>query len=67
MCYNPNQNPIENLFSQLKSHIKNKSPDSYEELKESIDYIFTNKIKKEHLQNYFKYLFIQADDFLKNN
>ena len=28
--YNPDQNPIENLFSQLKSHIKNKSPDNYE-------------------------------------
>ena len=25
LAYNPNLNPIENLFSQLKSHIKNRS------------------------------------------
>lgn len=42
--YNPQCNPIENLFSQFKNHIKNKSPDNYEELKKTIDYIFINKI-----------------------
>ena len=31
--YNPSLNPIENLFSQFKNYIKNKSPDNYEELK----------------------------------
>ena len=62
--YNPNLNPIENLFSQLKSHIKNRSPDNYEQLKSDLDYIIKNKVLKEHLENYFKYLFIQANDFI---
>ena len=57
-------NPRENLFSQLKSHIKNRSPDNYEQLKNDLDYIIKNKVKKEHLENYFKYLFTQADDFI---
>ena len=65
--YNPSLNPIENLFSQFKSHIKNKSPDNYEELKKTIDYIFKNKIKDEHLKNYFYYLFIRGDDFINKN
>lgn len=67
LAYNPNLNPIENLFSQFKNHIKNKSSDNYEELKKTIDYIFKNKIKDEHLKNYFNYLFIQADDFINKN
>ena len=58
LAYNPNLNPIENLFSQLKSHIKNRSPDNYEQLKNDLDYIIKNKVKKEHLENYFKYLYI---------
>lgn len=62
--YNPSLNPIENLFSQLKSHIKNKSPDNYEQLKDDLDNIIKNKVSKEHLENYFKYLFIQANDFI---
>ena len=52
------------MFSQLKSHIKNRSPDNYEQLKNDLDYIIKNKVKKEHLENYFKYLFTQADDFI---
>jgi transposase len=55
---NPQCNPIENFFSQLKNHVKNKSPDNYEELKKTIDYIF---------KNYFNYLYIQADDFINKN
>lgn len=67
LAYNPNLNPIENLFSQFKNHIKNKSPYNYRELKKTIDYIFKNKITDEHLKNYFNYLFIQADDFINKN
>ena len=26
-----------------------------------------NKIKEEHLKNYFKYLFIQANDYINKN
>ena len=65
--YNSSLNPIENLFSQLKNHIKNKSPDNYDELKKTIENIFKNKIKEEHLKNYFKYLYTQANDFINKN
>ena len=65
LAYNPNLNPTENLFSQFKNNIKNKSPDNYEELKKTIDYIFKNKIKDEHIKNYFDYLFIQEKEGTK--
>lgn len=29
-----------------------------------MDYIINFKIKKEHLENYFKYLFIQLNNFI---
>jgi transposase len=62
--YNPALNPIENLFSQLKNHIKNTSPDNYDQLKLDVEHIIKNKISNYHLENYFKYLFIQANDFI---
>ena len=61
--YNAKLNPIENLFSQIKNYVKNISPATYEDLKITIDKIIKNKIKKEHLKNYFKYLFIQAKEY----
>ena len=64
LAYNPNLNPIENFFSQLKNHVRNESPDNYDDLKLEIMNVIKNKITKEHLQNYFKYLFVQANDFL---
>ncbi len=39
----------------------------YNELKSVIDKIIKEKIKKEHLENYFKYLFTQANDFINKN
>jgi len=36
----------------------------YDDLKLEIVDTIKNKITKEHLQNYFKYLFLQANDFL---
>jgi hypothetical protein len=36
----------------------------YEELKITIDNIIKNRIKKKHLKNYFKYLFIQAKNYI---
>ncbi len=65
--YNPNLNPIENLFSQIKSHVKNKSPDNFEELKKTIDNIIKYKITNDHLKNYFNYLFTQANDYINKN
>ena len=55
------------MFSQLKSHVKNKSPDNFEELKKTIDNIIKNKITKDHLKNYFNYLFTQANDYINKN
>jgi hypothetical protein len=51
----------------LKNHVKNKSPDNYEELKKTIDNIIKYKISKNHLKNYFNYLFTQANDFINKN
>jgi len=65
--YNSNMNPIENFFSQLKNHVKNKSPETYEELKKTIDKVIKKKIKEEHIKNYFNYLFIQAEDYINKS
>lgn len=45
----------------------NKSLDNLDELRKTIDKVIKNKIKEEHLQNYFKYLFIQARDYINKN
>lgn len=49
---------------QLKSHVKNKSLNNFEELKSTIDKIIKHKITKEHPKNYFNYLFIEANDYI---
>ena len=67
IIYNPQCNPIENFFSQLKNYVKNKSPDNFDELKNVINKIIKNKIYKQHLKNYFNYLFIQATDYINKN
>jgi transposase len=63
--YNPQLNPIENFFSQLKNHFKNESPINYEDLKKEIKNVIENKISKDHLKKYFKYLFLQANEYMK--
>lgn len=63
--YNPKCNPIENYFNQLKHYIKLKSPITYEEIVNSIKEINKHNVKKEYLENYFKYLFIQGKEFVK--
>jgi transposase len=63
--YNPNLNPIENLFSQLKNHVRNESPTDYDTLKKEIKEIIKNKISSTHIKNYFKYLFLQANEYIK--
>ena len=37
---------------------------TFEELKSTIDNIIKYKITKEHLKNYFNYLFTQAYDYI---
>ena len=63
--YSSELNPIENFFSQLKNHVKNSSPDNYEFLKSDIKRIIKDVITKIHLKNYFKYLFLQAKEYIK--
>jgi transposase len=63
--YNPNLNPIENLFSQLKNHVRNESPTDYNALKNEIKNIIETKITSNHIKNYFKYLFLQAIEYIK--
>ncbi len=42
-------------------------PDNFDKLKNVIDKVIKKKIKEEHLKNYFKYLFIQAHDYINKN
>jgi hypothetical protein len=42
-------------------------PDNFDELKNVIDKVIKKKIKEDHLKNYFKYLFIQANDYINKN
>jgi len=65
--YNAKLNSIENLFSQIKNYVKDISPSTYEELKITIDNIIKTKINKEHLKNYFNYLFIQAQSHIESH
>ena len=64
--YNPITNPIEGFFNQLKHYIKLKSPQSIEELKKVTKHVIKNKIKRKHLENYFKVLFLRGKLKLKN-
>lgn len=57
VSYHPETNPIEEFFSQLKHYIRKKSPQDYKEISKEIKDIIKNKIKKQHLENYFKHSF----------
>lgn len=57
VSYNPQTNPIEEFFSQLKHYIRKKSPQDYKEISKEIKNIIKTKIKKNHLKNYFKHGF----------
>jgi len=64
VIYHPETNPIENLFSQFKHYIKLKNPQSYDEVIRISKLIFQNKITKEHLKNYFKFLYVKINNHL---
>lgn len=66
LAYNPNLNPIENLFSQFKNHIKNKSPDNYDELRKPLNIFLKIKLKMNILKIILNTL-KQADDFINKN
>ena len=55
--YHPETNPIEEFFSQLKHYIRKNSPQNYKEISDKIKDILNTKIKKKHLENYFKHSF----------
>jgi len=53
--YHPETNSIEEFFSQLKHYIKKESPNTYEDIYNTIKEILETKITKEHLTNYLKH------------
>ena len=57
VSYHPETNSIEEFFSQLKHYIKKESPNTYEDIDTTIKGILENKIRKEHLINYWKHSF----------
>jgi transposase len=65
--YQPDTNPVEGLFSQIKNYVRQDNPQTIEELKESINYTIINHITKEHLKNYFKIFFLQVQSFVDKN
>lgn len=38
---------------------------NYDYLKEEIKNVIKNKITTDHMKNYFKYLFLQANEYMK--
>ncbi len=58
--YNPITNPIEGFFNQLKYYIKLKSPQTLDELRKETKHTLKYKIKRKHLENYFKVLFLRG-------
>jgi transposase len=63
--YKPECNPIENYFSQLKHYIKEKSPITFEEIETTIKNINSKIISENNLKNFFRYVFKQANEYLK--
>lgn len=55
--YHPETNPIEEYYSQLKHYIRKKELSNYNAIKREIRKIIGTKIKKKHLENYFKHSF----------
>ena len=49
----------------MKHYIKLKSPQTLEEIEDSIKYIVNNNIKVKHLENFFKHVFIRGNHFIK--
>lgn len=55
--YHPENNPIERLFSQLKSYLKTANCQSYDEIDNMIKNIIKHKITKDNLTSYIKTLY----------
>ena len=65
--YNPQSNPIENLFSQIKNYVRQETAHTYTKLNEVITNTIKNNVKTEHTKNYFKSLFMQTNNFINKN
>ena len=59
--YNPQTNPIEEFFSQIKHYVRKSSPLNYTEIYKTLEKIFKIKVKKSHLQNYFKHVLMKTE------
>lgn len=55
--YHPENNPIERLFSQLKSYLKNANCQSYEEIENTIKYTFKHNITSNNLKTYINTIY----------
>lgn len=55
--YHPENNPIERLFSQIKSYLNMANYQSFEEIQKGLKYIIQNNILKKHLESYIKTLY----------
>lgn len=55
--YHPENNPIERLFSQIKSYLKIANYQSYEEIEKGLKHIIKYDIVPENLKNYIKTLY----------
>jgi hypothetical protein len=51
----------------LKHYLKIKSPQNFEEIVKNIKEIIKENINKINLENYFNYLFLKAQEFIKKN
>ena len=57
VAYHSENNSIKEIFSELKHYIRKKSPQNYNEIRKEIIDILKTKIKRKHLENYFKHSF----------
>jgi len=57
----------EGLFSQIKNYVRQDNLQTLEDLKKSIIHTIINKVEKEHLENYLKTFFLQAQSFVDKN
>jgi transposase len=62
--YHPETNPIEEFFSQLKHYVKLESPQEYKGIVDNVTRTIKNKIKPQHLDNYFKHLYLRANKYV---
>ena len=62
--YNPETNPIEEFFSQLKHYVKLESPQDYNSIIDNVKRTIKDKIKSKQLDNYFNHLYLRTSKYI---